>query len=259
MLGALTQGVDFKCNTTICFGVGAVHDQFKALQTAINGFATIGSGFTPLVVDGFIGDKTVAAANVAAKLAGAPSPGATREAVATNALALTAQLQSMLQDLAIVGVTQPDAIATTSPPTVPAKILATEPPPPEIDAVVQQAVAACRASRTSPTCTRAKQLCRTVRGTTQAQVDEIREICDATRVPIWVWVLAGTGAVAAIGLGLYARRRRHQREAMALGQSATWWEERRPGNARAFRRAGFRRVPCDFPVGADTAVRCWEK
>lgn len=259
MLGALTQGVDFKCNASICFGVGAVHDQFKALQTAINGFAAIGSSFTPLVVDGFIGDKTVVAANAAAKLAGAPSPGTTREAVATNALALTAQLQSMLQDLAIVGVTSQSDTASTSPPTTPAKILTTEPPPPEIDAVTQQAVAACRASRTSPTCTRAKQLCRTVRGTAQANVEEIREICDSTRVPIWVWLLAGTGAVAAIGIGLYARRRRRQRESAVLGHSATWWEERRPGNARAFRRAGFRRVPCDFPVESDVAVRCWEK
>ena len=257
MLGALTQDVDFKCNATICFGVGVVHDQFKALQTAINGFATLGRGFTPLVVDGFIGDKTVVAANAVAQVAAVPSPGTTREAVATNALAFTAQLQSMLQDLALVG-----AIAPTTPTAPPVPIAPTivtqAPPPPEIAAVIQQAVAACRASRSSPTCTRAKQMCKSVRGTPQAKLTEIDEICRATRVQPWVWWLAGAGAVAAIGLGLFARRRRQRRSA-ELGHDAGWWEQRRPGNARAFRQAGFRKVPCDFPTGPDVVIRCWEK
>jgi len=64
---ALVQGVDFKCNTAICYAIGpARHQQFQQLQMLLNLFAAP-VGFASLVVDGFLGDKTVKAAQFTAK------------------------------------------------------------------------------------------------------------------------------------------------------------------------------------------------
>ena len=135
MLGALTQGVNFKCNADICFGIGPVHEQFKALQSTLNRLAQMTPGFAPLLVDGFIGDKTVAAANIAlaavGSAAGVSPPGTTREAVAANALTLLGQLQLALQDLEAGGMTLPGAPSTMPPTALAPAILA--PPPVEIE------------------------------------------------------------------------------------------------------------------------------
>jgi lysozyme family protein len=190
VFGALTQNVNFKCNEAICFGIGAVHEQFKALQTAINAFAAPG-GFALLVVDGFIGDKTVAAANAAAQAVGAPSPGLTRQAVATNALAFMAQLQSRLSAVS------PQAITAT-----------TSEPPPEITATIQQVVAACRISKQDPTCAKAALMCQQVRGTPAAALADVAEICSAVRGRAWLWwLVGGVAAATGVGLVLYHRKR----------------------------------------------------
>lgn len=62
MLGAVTA---YTCpaDKSICYSVNssATHEIFKQLQTQINRFSSA-AGFTPLAVDGLIGDKTAAAA-----------------------------------------------------------------------------------------------------------------------------------------------------------------------------------------------------
>ncbi len=89
---ALVQGTDFKCADKsgsplpICFGVGATnHALFQQLQQQLNKFSGE-AGFTPLVVDGFIGTLTVAAVAAVAR-AGATPLGSftTKELVAANA------------------------------------------------------------------------------------------------------------------------------------------------------------------------------
>lgn len=219
MWGApLTQNTDFKCNNDICFGVGPVHDQLKLFQQTINRLAPLGNGFKPLDVDGFIGDLTVAAANAAATLAGLPSPGLTHEAVAANAMDFMQQLASFIDTLVTVGVIAPINDAERAKAATPDTELKPQPataivekttPSPEIDGVVQQAVAACRASRSSPTCTRAKAMCKSVRGTPNGQLAEIKEICDAVSTPVWVFLLAGgLGIGAIVGIGVLHHRRR---------------------------------------------------
>lgn len=54
-------GVDYNCSSSICYGIGTLaHQQLMSVQTALNRFAR-SAGFSPLVVDGKIGDKTVSA------------------------------------------------------------------------------------------------------------------------------------------------------------------------------------------------------
>ena len=64
------EGKDFKVKNDVkipyCYGVGNVHETFMELQKQINRFATR-AGFTPLKLDGFIGDKTVKSAQQVAK------------------------------------------------------------------------------------------------------------------------------------------------------------------------------------------------
>jgi len=82
--------------------------------------------------------------------------------------------------------------------------------PPEIVAVVQQAVVACRSSRHDPTCVKAQALCARIKNTSAADLEGLNEICDAAATPKWVWWLLGGVAVAG-GVGgvmLYRRRRR---------------------------------------------------
>jgi len=190
VFGALTQNVNFKCNEAICFGVGPVHEQFKTLQTVLNAFAAR-SGFAPLDVDGFIGDRTVAAANAAATTAGIPSPGTTRPALASNVLAFTAQLQSILN------ATSPQALTTV-----------TTEPSPEIAATVQQIVAACRTSKQDPACAKAALMCQRVNGTPAAKLADVAQICGAVRGRTWIWwVVGGVAAATGVGLVLYHRKR----------------------------------------------------
>lgn len=182
---AFTLGVQFKCNASICFGVGTgPHEQFKALQTALNAFASR-VGFDPLDVDGFIGDLTVNATRRTAGALGLTIPGTTRETIAANAPEITAQLQHALGG-----------------------VPAAEPAAPDVEAVVQQTLLACRADRSSTPCVQARQLCTRVRGTPSAKLPGIDELC-TPRVPAWVWWTAGAaGALAVVGVGLAARRRR---------------------------------------------------
>jgi hypothetical protein len=60
----LTQGVDFNCNATICYGIGDKrHQQFQLLQQLLNMFAGP-LGFAPLTIDGFLGTNSANVANV---------------------------------------------------------------------------------------------------------------------------------------------------------------------------------------------------
>jgi lysozyme family protein len=191
VFGALTQNVNFKCNEAICFGIGLVHEQFKALQTTINFFAVPGR-FAPLVVDGFIGNKTITAANAAAQAAGVPAPGTTRQALATSALTFTAQLQSALNTAL------PQALTVST----------AELPAPEINATVQQIVAACRTNKNDPTCTKAAIMCKQVAGTPAAKLVDVAEICGAVRRRSWIWWVVGSvAAVTGVGVVLYHRKR----------------------------------------------------
>jgi hypothetical protein len=230
---ALTQNVDFNCNKDICFGIGPVHDKYKLFQQTLNRFAPLGKGFKPLDVDGFIGDLTVAAANAAAEVATLPSPGLTHEAVAASVDDFTSQLSSIIDMLVTAGVIAPindaerakiaatDTDLTKPPPAAATAIVGTSTPSPEIDGVIQQTVAACRASRSSPACTRAKTMCKSIRGTPQASLAEVKEICDSTSTPLWVFLLAGgLGVGAIIGIGVLHARRRRAAEAVALGNDA---------------------------------------
>ena len=97
---------------TICFGVGLVHEQFKTLQRTVNRFAPL--GIPSVVVDGFIGNETVTSANLAAEVSGGTPPGKTREAVAANALTLTAQLQNSVTQLESEGILMSTTASTPS-------------------------------------------------------------------------------------------------------------------------------------------------
>lgn len=183
----LTLGVDFKCNAAICFGIGPVHEQLKTLQRTLNAFASVGR-FTPLDVDGFIGDQTVAAVNRVANALGLTIPGTTRETVTANAPTLIASLTTQLQRMP--GATTPQVIE----------------PAPEIEGVIQQIVAACRVSKKDPTCAKAATLCSQVRGTPSAAL--ATEICSAVRGRAWLWwVVGGVAAATGIGLVVYHRKR----------------------------------------------------
>lgn len=105
----LTKGKDYNCNASICYAIGATNDAlFKKLQQNLNVLSGVG-GFSPLVVDGFIGPATVAALAALKKIGFDPSAYGTKEAVATNA--------SMLVDLlaSLANIQQTTAIATGQP------------------------------------------------------------------------------------------------------------------------------------------------
>lgn len=78
----LRADVDFKCGASFCYGIGTGVGYLKALQTAINRYSAI-AGFTPLNVDGLIGDTTLRAARAAAVHAGAQVPATYRQMVVT--------------------------------------------------------------------------------------------------------------------------------------------------------------------------------
>ncbi len=53
-------GKEWNVKDAIAYGAGPVHDDFKALQADLNGFAAV-AGFDALDVDGFLGARTAAA------------------------------------------------------------------------------------------------------------------------------------------------------------------------------------------------------
>jgi len=176
---ALTLGVDFNCNASICYAIGANnHALFQQLQQVLNQY---GAGLT---VDGFIGDNTVAAVARVANQRGLTVAGTTRQTIAANAHQI---ITAFSQALAPVN-----------------------DPPPEIESVVQQALTSCREDKSSPTCANAKALCKTVRGTPNAKLPGIDELC-AVRLPLWARWTIGVTAVAAISVGGVVAYRHHRR------------------------------------------------
>jgi lysozyme family protein len=176
----LKLGVDFNCNASICYGIGATSDAlFRRLQQTLNAY---GAG---LVVDGRIGANTVSAVQRISRERALPWTSASREVIAANADAIVAQLASL-----------------ALPPAE---------PPPEIMSVVQQAVTACRQDRSSPTCTNAKALCKTVRGTPNAQLPGVGELCAAVRLPLWMRWTIGALAVFGIATGSVIAYRHYRR------------------------------------------------
>jgi hypothetical protein len=198
-LGALTEGTDFKCNAALCYGVGAVHDQFKALQATLNQFANA-VGFAPLAVDGFIGPLTVAAAQAAASAAGLASPGTTIEDVAANAVDLTMQLGA-----AAASALDPNSIADIDTPT--------STPPLEMVASTQRALDICASSPLDPICTQTRTFCRRTRGTAQATLPEVQQLCSGLSQIQWRrWFLIGLGvAVTGVAVGTVVHRVRRRR------------------------------------------------
>src|SRR5688572_25938505 len=80
-------GKDFKVKDDLkvpyCYGVGDVHQVFMDLQKQINRFAQR-AGFTPLKLDGFIGEKTVATAQKVAKTIQTPQSPESLRTIAAN-------------------------------------------------------------------------------------------------------------------------------------------------------------------------------
>mgnify|MGYP001431388239 FL=1 len=188
-----TQGVDFNCNSAICYGIGAAnHQLLKDLQSTINRYAPRG-GFTPLTVDGFIGTVTVAAARIAANLIGASS-GSTKEAVTANAPSLLNKLAAALLPSA-PGL---PAVAPTSPsafPTAPApRTGAITPSNAQIVAqqvAVQQAAAQQQAAIQQ-----------------QAAANPLApQQPPKAKVPVWVWIAAGVAGVIVVGAVGYVLRK----------------------------------------------------
>ena len=80
-------GKDFKVNDEVgipyCYGIGPVHEVFVDLQRQLNRFAQR-AGFQPVKADGFLGKKTVEAANKAAKHIQTPQSPESLKAIATS-------------------------------------------------------------------------------------------------------------------------------------------------------------------------------
>jgi hypothetical protein len=133
-LGAYTQNTDYKCTSTMCYGVGGKGPTFEAFQTALKnkaqalGFASkLPSGATSFASDGKIGKDTVFLTGwVASALVGR---GATGPALKEIALAVSLDLLTKEQVAALVGdllseltpvapvATMPDPISILSPKT----------------------------------------------------------------------------------------------------------------------------------------------
>lgn len=227
----LTVDVDYKCSPSLCYGVGHTVDQFKALQVTINRFAAQ-LGFAPLTIDGLLGDATLTAATAIASSIGIVAPPTTVDALAANADTLTIQFSAGLST---------DGAA-------------------DVASSVQLAIEACNGDINSPLCTQAKAMCKYAAGTDQAGLPGIADLCFvATGQRKWA-IGFGVGLLAATLIGAAAIVYRRRTESVALGgiTDPTWVEEKRPGNARAFRRAGFRQVPC-ADEATEAVMRCWTK
>jgi len=171
---------DFKCGPTVCYGVGAIHDRFKALQALLNRFASAAT-FAPLAVDGFLGAKVVQAL-ATLQLATLDQPIA---GVAANIDALITQLSARA------------ATALTSTTVAAAPI--------EIVAAIQQTLDACRINARDVRCTRAQTLCRQVRGTPLAQDPTIAQLCQGVetarrRRAVLIGISSGTILTSLVGL-----------------------------------------------------------
>lgn len=216
-LGAFVEGTDFNCNTAICYGIGAVHNRFMALQATINRFAS-SAGFAPLTVDGFIGQLTVDAAAAAATTVGLPVPGTTIQEVAMNADTFTTQLSA-----AGAGVFSPTPVTNDVdvPPTVD---VSPTTPPPEILASIQQASNACGVNAQDPFCSQVHALCTQVRGTSSADLPQVKQLCATARGDrLRKWIMIGVSTAIVVGsaglaVGFYRRR---QRGATVLGKRRT--------------------------------------
>jgi len=128
----LTQGTDYNCNASICYGIGSArHQLFQRIQALLNFFSTP-VGFAPLVVDGFLGESTVNAARLTARaitatglpggeqpvLWEATEPTYTKEALAANAddiaLAIAAAAPVMVAQRAAAGLPASPVISPSS-------------------------------------------------------------------------------------------------------------------------------------------------
>jgi len=95
----LVQGTDFKCvdragtPLTFCFGIGdSNHVALQLFQRGLNRFSGM-LGTEPLIVDGFIGPTTLAAAQRATTLLGQVPPN--KEQLTAQARTFTAQLEQL--------------------------------------------------------------------------------------------------------------------------------------------------------------------
>jgi lysozyme family protein len=130
-----SQGVDYNCKSTICYGItkagekapGAVHEAFVALQRAINRWSGKGN-FPPIATDGKIGAGTVSALKRAGEAALEHLPvvlrqmaqslfsgSLTKENAARFAMSLTKNLNEAADKLQAVG-SLPPPKQTTLPP-----------------------------------------------------------------------------------------------------------------------------------------------
>ena len=80
-------GKDFKVNDDVaipyCYGIGPVHEVFMDLQRQINRYAQR-AGFQAVKADGFLGKKSVEAANMAAKHIQSPQSPESLKAIASS-------------------------------------------------------------------------------------------------------------------------------------------------------------------------------
>jgi hypothetical protein len=195
----LVKGQDFNCNASICYGIGAAnHALFQQLQQTLNQYARMGlTAFrSPLVVDGFIGSATTAAARAAATAALLPDPGSTKEAIAANAQILLYGLQNFLGSVGA----PPSPIVTSqpTPASVPVSTAASQGASitqPTAQPLPQQAAAAGQIpSRTASTAPMAPT---TAPPTTTAPSASIAPT--PAKVPLWVWIAGGAVGVVVIG------------------------------------------------------------
>lgn len=134
-LGTALGAAGYTCNATICYGSQAAgtDQSFKALQAVINRFAGV-AGFSPVTVDGFIGDGTVAALR---KTLAYLTRNSATAGMAQPLVALAASKESVAADSpTLVSVlTYIAASAGGSGSTLPAPPVAVPSPPPPIYSV----------------------------------------------------------------------------------------------------------------------------
>lgn len=177
-MSLLVNGTDYRCANGLCYGLGFVTERLKALQTTINRFAIAGQ-FKPLAVDGILGPTSLAAAIAAANVGGIVPP-TSQEELVQRADEITAGLS---------------AAATL--------VDVSTAPPPELTASVARAIADCRASSRSPTCDRARAMCRDLRTLPATEGTAVlTPLCDAAFAgPRRAWLIAGAVAIAAATVG----------------------------------------------------------
>jgi lysozyme family protein len=184
----LVQGVDFNCKGTICYGIGSAnHALFLQLQQTLNSFAKLGITAYPrqLVVDGKLGDETLAAARAAAAVVGVQPP-ASKEALAANAEILNNRFNEFLRSL---------TAATTAPTTTPTPT--TVPLP---NGVKTPSPTAQPAPQPAPSA----QPRPTAPSTAAPPTAAPPPAPSIEKTPLWVWITAGVAGVILIGGAGYA-------------------------------------------------------